>query len=101
MVSDAAKNTDKSERNTCREWEKGVVLEQNRDGLPKIVQLECADVVPANEYAALVGVIEPDYELEDRTLPRAIRTDDDLINGGLVIVVIEPLSYTHTQVARS
>ena len=36
------------------------ILEEDRDGLAEVVQLECPDVVPTDEDLALVWVVQAD-----------------------------------------
>ena len=51
--------------------------------MTEVEQLERADVVAADEDLALVGVVQPDDELEDGALPRAVHTNDHLSNVSL------------------
>ncbi len=55
-----------------------VVLEEDRDRLTEIAQFECADVMPIDEDLAVLRIVQPHDELEDRALPSAVRTYDHL-----------------------
>ena len=61
-----------------REREEGVVLEENGDGTPEVVEFERPDVVSPKEDLALVGVVQARCQLEDGTLPGTVRADDNL-----------------------
>lgn len=56
----------------------GVVLEKNRDCLPKIRQLQCTDVLAVYEYLTLGWIVKSDYKLENGALAGPVCTNDDL-----------------------
>ena len=56
----------------------GVVLEEHGDCLPEVGEFERPDVVPIDKYFAFRDVVEAYGELENCTLPGAVRPNDDL-----------------------
>ena len=66
---------------TYGQWEVRVVLEEDRDSLSKVPQLESADVVPVDQDLPFLGIVKACDKLENRTLSRPVDTDNDLCNA--------------------
>ena len=56
------------------------ILEEDRDYLTEVVQLESPDIVSVDEDLAFVWIVQADDELEDRALSGAVGPDYDLYN---------------------
>ena len=63
---------------TNRKWEEGVVLEQHRDCLTKVMEAERTNVVSAEEDLSFMRIIDTRDQLEDCTFPRTIRSHNYL-----------------------
>ena len=78
VTQDVSRRRENGGRGAHGEREEGVVLEEDGNGTPEVVELERADVVSAEEDLALVGVVQACRQFEDRALPGTVRADDDL-----------------------
>ena len=67
-----------SRYNAYRKREVCVVLEENRYGLPDVVEFERADVLASEKDGPLVGVIQAHGKLQNSTLSCSIGSYNDL-----------------------
>ena len=61
-----------------REWKMGIVLEEDRHGLPDVMEFQSANIVTVEQDIPLFRIVKPQREFQYSALPRPIGPYNDL-----------------------